>query len=221
MSSRAQILQRIAAAEKHARQDLPTHEIRTSPAPHGTPPSSASETGNILKTRLEENGIALRQCPRADDIPASVSDLVAELSAEQCHVRIAPHPVFQKLNWKAISELHVNFGRWQPGDDVTLSHGALAIADSGSLVVASGGDNPTGLAFLPEVHIIALRARDVVATLEEGMALFSNWTQKERGCLPRAINIISGASRTADIGGQIVHGAHGPRTLGVVIYQHN
>jgi L-lactate dehydrogenase complex protein LldG len=34
---------------------------------------------------------------------------------------------------------------------------------------------------------------------------------------PRSVNFISGASRTGDIGGRIVHGAHGPRRLIVAI----
>ncbi|RMF07021.1 MAG: lactate utilization protein C, partial [Alphaproteobacteria bacterium] len=35
--------------------------------------------------------------------------------------------------------------------------------------------------------------------------------------LPRTVNLISGASRTADIAQTIVMGAHGPRRLHVVI----
>jgi L-lactate dehydrogenase complex protein LldG len=35
--------------------------------------------------------------------------------------------------------------------------------------------------------------------------------------MPRTLNLVSGPSRTADIGGRIVIGAHGPRRLMVVI----
>jgi L-lactate dehydrogenase complex protein LldG len=35
--------------------------------------------------------------------------------------------------------------------------------------------------------------------------------------LPRTLNLISGPSRTGDIGGRIVMGAHGPRRLAVIL----
>jgi L-lactate dehydrogenase complex protein LldG len=35
--------------------------------------------------------------------------------------------------------------------------------------------------------------------------------------MPRSLNLISGPSRTGDIGGRIVLGAHGPRRLCIVI----
>ncbi len=217
MSSRTNILKRIASAQRHAGGDMSLHETSNSTSPHNTP-ASAPETWDTLKTQLKDNGIAVRQCPGANDLPACIAELVEGTSPRQRRVRIAPHTVFQKLKWDQVSTLNVHFGSWQTGDTVALSYGTLAVAESGSLIVTSGEDSPTGLAFLPEVHIIALHARAVVATLEDAMTSFSNWTQGGRDSLPRAINIISGASRTADIGGKIVHGAHGPGKLCVVIY---
>jgi L-lactate dehydrogenase complex protein LldG len=35
--------------------------------------------------------------------------------------------------------------------------------------------------------------------------------------LPHALNLVTGASRTGDIGGRIVMGAHGPRRLAVIL----
>ena len=39
----------------------------------------------------------------------------------------------------------------------------------------------------------------------------------ERGALPRALNLVSGPSRTGDIEQTIVLGAHGPRRLHIVL----
>ena len=37
------------------------------------------------------------------------------------------------------------------------------------------------------------------------------------GTMPRTLNLVTGASRTGDIGGRIVMGAHGPRRVAVFL----
>jgi L-lactate dehydrogenase complex protein LldG len=59
---------------------------------------------------------------------------------------------------------------------------------------------------LPDTHIAVLRAERIVSGMEEAFAL----VRRERGALPRAVNLISGPSRTGDIEQTIVLGAHGP-----------
>ena len=75
--------------------------------------------------------------------------------------------------------------------------------------------NPTTLNFLPEAHTVLIEAADIVGSYEEA------WDRLRaihgKGTLPRAVNLISGPSRTADIEQTIVRGAHGPRRLLVLI----
>ena len=89
------------------------------------------------------------------------------------------------------------------------------IAETETLVLASGAENPTSLAFLVETHVIAV-ARDAIVGCYEDAFDRLRATERGRGML-RAVNLISGASRTGD-GGRIVMGAHGPRRLLVIIY---
>ena len=98
----------------------------------------------------------------------------------------------------------------------SLSHAMAGVAETGTLVLDSGADNPTSLAFLPEVHLVALARDAIVGSYEEAMARVR--TRYGKGEMPRALNFISGASRTGDIGGRIVMGAHGPRSLCVILY---
>lgn len=98
---------------------------------------------------------------------------------------------------------------------VGLSKAAAGIAETGCVVLASGNANPTPLAFLCETHVTVLNEKDLAATPEDA---FDAIRQQSGGPLPRSINVIAGPSRTADIGGNIVIGAHGPRrTVFVVI----
>lgn len=106
-------------------------------------------------------------------------------------------------------------GAAAPNDAVGLSHALAGIAETGTLVVAAGVDNPVTLAFLPETHIIVVDRSKIVTTYEAALTVVRD-TFGEKG-MPRTLNYISGASRTADIGGKIVIGAHGPRTLGVIV----
>ena len=69
------------------------------------------------------------------------------------------------------------------------------------------------VAMLPRLGVV--RAADIIGNYEKAFdkvrALLG------RGVMPRTLNLISGPSRTADIGGRLVVGAHGPRRLCVLI----
>jgi L-lactate dehydrogenase complex protein LldG len=66
---------------------------------------------------------------------------------------------------------------------------------------------------LPDTHIAVVRADRIVPGMEEAFALI----RRERGHLPRAVNMISGPSRTGDIEQTIVLGAHGPYRVHVLV----
>ena len=88
-----------------------------------------------------------------------------------------------------------------------------AIAETGTLVVLSGAQSPTATTLLPDTHIAVLSADRIVAGMEEAFALI----RRERGSVPRAINLISGPSRTGDIEQTIVLGAHGPYRVHILL----
>jgi L-lactate dehydrogenase complex protein LldG len=58
-----------------------------------------------------------------------------------------------------------------------------------------------------------LHKNRIVPYMEDAWALL----RKEKGDLPRAVNFVSGPSRTADIEQTIVLGAHGPYRVHIVL----
>jgi L-lactate dehydrogenase complex protein LldG len=102
----------------------------------------------------------------------------------------------------------------------TVGHDALgitgcfcAIAETGTLVFVTAAETPTATFLLPETHIAIVRVDQIVPAMEDAFARI----RSERGALPRAVNLVSGPSRTGDIEQTIVLGAHGPRRLHIVL----
>ena len=88
-----------------------------------------------------------------------------------------------------------------------------AIAETGSLVFASGRATPASSHLLPETHVVLLDAKRIVAHQEDAFELM----RRELGQIPRGFNTVSGPSRTGDIEQTIVLGAHGPYRVHVMI----
>jgi L-lactate dehydrogenase complex protein LldG len=96
-----------------------------------------------------------------------------------------------------------------------VSHAFAAVAETGTLVLTSGADNPTTLNFLPDVHIVVVGARDFASDFESALARLRG--RFGAGTMPRAVNMITGPSRSADIEQTLILGAHGPRKLHVMV----
>ena len=106
-------------------------------------------------------------------------------------------------------------GRAQAEDRVGLSHAFAGIAETGTLALVSGPDNPTTLNFLPETHIVVVEAQTIVGDYEAFWAKLR--AAYGEGTMPRTVNFITGPSRSADIEQTLLLGAHGPRTLHILI----
>jgi len=125
---------------------------------------------------------------------------------------IAPQSPHAALDWESAGLL-ANKRRARNGDNVALSSAHAGIAETGTLVLASGPANPVNQAFLPNHHIVTLRDRDLVAFPEESFQKL----REEPGGLPRTVNWITGPSRSGDIGMKLMFGAHGPLTVHILL----
>lgn len=130
-------------------------------------------------------------------------------------VRRGSDLVLAKLPWHRGGTLEVVEGPAEDLDRASITRAFAGIAESGTIVQVSGPENPTTLNFLPEAHIVVLEAGALFASYEEAWSKLRN--QLGEGNMPRAVNMISGPSRTADIEQTIVRPAHGPKNMHVII----
>lgn len=144
-----------------------------------------------------------------DEVPAAAARYLAQFG-------VAPHAVawatLEALPW-AQAGVSVEFRKPENGDLVGITGCFCATAETGSLVLLSGPDTEASMALLPETHIAVVPASRIVAGHEEAFALM----RAERGELPRAVNFVSGPSRTGDIEQTIVLGAHGPYRVHAIV----
>jgi L-lactate dehydrogenase complex protein LldG len=149
-----------------------------------------------------------------DDVPAAVAALLRRYNLPM-QVRRGNDPRLAALPWDKERQLEVTTGASDGHQFVSVSHAFAGVAETGTLVMASGTDNPTTLNFLPDTHIVVLNAKDVAGDYE------TVWTRVRDAfgvdALPRAINLITGPSRSADIAQILILGAHGPRRLHVLV----
>jgi len=150
-------------------------------------------------------------------------DQIPEIVARYCgHHGLVPRAVawqaFQDLDW-ARAGLQVEFRapvRDEPEPDLIGITGCFAaVAETGTLAMLSGPDTPASMTLLPETHIAVVPQDRVLYHMED---VFER-LRAERGLLPRALNFISGPSRTADIEQTLVLGAHGPYRVHLILLE--
>jgi L-lactate dehydrogenase complex protein LldG len=169
-----------------------------------------------------EGDIVARFRARAESMQSTTDEVATEADAPAAAARYlranalalsgCVWPDLAHLDWKAAG--FALEARAANGDDAIGISGAFAaIAETGTLMLASGPGTPATVSLLPETHIAILRAERIVAYMEQAWQL----ARDAFGQLPRAVNFISGPSRTADIEHQLVMGVHGPYRVHIVI----
>lgn len=148
-----------------------------------------------------------------DEVPAEVARFLRDANLP-ARLRMGVDPLIAGMDWEA-TQIEVSTGASDGHDLNGLAHAFAGVAETGTLFLASGPDNPTTLNFLPDNHIVVVRADDIEGDYESAFdrlrALHGD------RLMPRALNMITGPSRSADIAQTMLLGAHGPRKLHVVV----
>lgn len=149
-----------------------------------------------------------------DDVPTAVAAYLRGHNLPM-QVRNGADLVLASLPWDREPHLERLSGPSDGHDAVSLSRAFGGVAESGTLMLLSGEDNPTTLNFLPDTHLVVLFADDIAGDYE------AVWKRIRDdfgpGKLPRTVNLVTGPSRSADIEQTLILGAHGPRALHILV----
>jgi L-lactate dehydrogenase complex protein LldG len=219
--ARATIFSRIRAALGAERLDRARRSAvarRLERHPRGPVPSRAKrgteERVSLFADMLAKQGADVRRVASPKEAVSAIASYLGTCNLPP-RLRMGADPVLAALPWREAWDIERIFGAAEPGDRASLSRAAAGAAESGTLFLVSGPDNPTTLNFLPEAHTVLIAVSDIVGSYEEAFDRIRDLDDQES--LPRSVNLISGPSRTADIEQTIVRGAHGPRRLHVLI----
>lgn len=177
--------------------------------PHSPAPRDAGDAIERFRERALSLASTLDQAASLLEVPARVASYLLEHALS---MRAVCWPQFLELDWGA-SAIEVE-ARSAKGDDlVGITGASCAIAETGTLVTLSGHATPASVSLLTETHIAVLPVSRIVRTMEDAWGLI----RCEQDALPRAVNFISGPSRTADIEQTVTLGAHGPYRVHIIL----
>lgn len=163
--------------------------------------------------KAEASAATVARVATEAEVPGEVARFLRDSNAPAT-IRMGSDPALATLPWSTTA-LDVSTGASAGSDINGLSRAFGAVAETGTLALLSGQDNPTTLNFLPDNHLIVVAARDIAGDYE---AVFGRVRGRYgQGHMPRTLNLVTGPSRSADIEQTLILGAHGPRRLHVIV----
>lgn len=181
---------------------------------------SRAEQVALFIRNLEKEFGTVERVPDASAVPAAVADY---LSAQNLPAKfvLAPDPELWALPWRDRPMLEFRSGRAEATDLVSVQHGFLGIAETGTLMLPAAPGRPTTLNLLADTEIVVLRTSRILGAYEEAWDTLraENQDALTGGFMPRNIMFVTGPSRSADIEQTLELGAHGPRRLHVVLIE--
>ncbi len=200
---RAQILTRIRVA------------LRTSAkaAPAAPPKPIFPVIADPLRRLLDEFRTNRIECVQANDAQ-QISETFAQVLSGLPSGRIYAEDsrAIRELAGRTDREVVWSTSGPAPDDvQVSVTHCEALIAQTGSILLSSRNGGRTG-SIVPPCHIVIASGRQIVATLEEALHAASALAETQS-----FVGVITGPSRTADIEKIIVHGAHGPGRVVVIL----
>jgi L-lactate dehydrogenase complex protein LldG len=155
---------------------------------------------------------------------SAVTEYVGKLAVATKAKRVAVGPVLSshllaaKLPCELVSRTTMNrmdFFEALKFSEIGVTSADFGIAETGTLVIATSDELDRLVSGLPAIHVAVLPRHNLVSTIDEASERISQILMKNAAAL--SISLISASSRTSDVGGIIILGAHGPKELHILL----
>lgn len=196
MSARDRILGRIRRASGSAE------------APPPLRPAISQATDPVGQFTAQAEGVqaTTSRIAHIEDLPSALADQLRQRNLP-AQIRTGEDALFER-DWGTVER---SKGPGRLAEPATLTRAQLGVAETGSLVFASGPDNPVTLNFLGETHFAVVAADSIVDGYEDVWPVLADRDK------PRTVNFVTGPSRSGDIGQTLQLGAHGPVALHIFV----
>ncbi len=172
-------------------------------------PASNEDLAALFARKAKEADADVATVATRDEVPAAIAAFLAAIGAAPC-LHVPLNSLLRALPWARAQNLSLSADPPGP-EDAVLAEASCAFAETGTVVFASGAQQPSSWHFLPGREIVLLPRARILARPEDALALFAENT-------PATLNLVTGPSRTGDIEQTIERGAHGPRAVHILIY---
>lgn len=115
------------------------------------------------------------------------------------------------------SELVARHREQVVGSFVGVTAADYCLADTATLVMRARPGQPRSTSLVPSIHVAVIRLDQLLPDLQAFYTVLRHDLQSGGEGLTNSLTFISGPSKTADIELVMVHGAHGPRELHIVV----
>jgi len=164
---------------------------------------------DIFARNARAVGASVEKVATTDDVPAAITSY---LKTQQWSAKIIIPAA--DLKWLPETDgLAIERRIAGHGDQVVVTGVLAAIAETGTVVITGSMDRPSSSLFLPEHHIVVVREEQLLHQQEELWPLLQTGDDHRY----RAVHMITGPSKTADIEQTLQEGAHGPRSLHIIL----
>ena len=100
---------------------------------------------------------------------------------------------------------------------VGVTSADFCMADTATLVMRTRAGQPRSVSLVPSIHVAVITLDQLIADLIELYALLKWDPEVQKEGLTNCMTLISGPSKTADVEATMVHGAHGPREVHLIV----
>ena len=165
--------------------------------------AEANRSLNVVERFTEELSAVGGHVSLTNDPTRSVVEFLKSRNVDKIHIE--PNVLDESVLREAcITITHEP----DPALLVGVTKAICGLADTGSVLIVDGEGSPLQASLLPEIHIVLLRASDILPSLENAVHLIRP---------THAAVFVTGPSRTGDIEMTLTIGVHGPCELQVFL----